>query len=744
MNNRLRTYMYAVGTLFWTAVVVRVAVDHHAVGSLTKAAPLLALAVAGEELVVRQREANGSGAISFSAVAHVAAALILTPVAAGLTAALGIVLGDGLRRDGRRFLIINSAMFGGAIWIAAALFHAVTPRGEVWTTGSIPALVLLVLVRYTITTSIFSGGIAIAGGGGFFALLRQSGLEEFASAAGEGSLGVLVAFGLGPEKAILPFLVPLFGALYSSKANFERLRSETGRALNAIADVIDARDPSTAAHSERVADLVQQFVEDLGLPQREADRLVQAARFHDLGKIAVEVAVLAKSGRLTDEELAQIRRHPRLSAQLLRPFSFAREIAVFAELHHERWDGRGYYGVEGRQVPIESHVLVAADSFDAMTSARAYRPGLTREEATEELLDKAGTQFHPLVARGFAALLSGQRIADALSDTELESLRGEFSTVKPVTRSQSQQVFHPRNLALGSICLFLLLLGVPVADLVARSLAGALVAISCGWWTITALNLRARRARAAAAIAAGQSPEVALAAAGFSGWAAWLPLEGEDDGVSRQVPEWDRAEARSWARRHDDRFAIRLATGTTAVFAPASRDGFRLVLGLRRHPRPYEQELARWLVEELAKLDFNPVERLGSDPRAVDGARRAVVYVDLAAFDRVRTGAGQLVAERVVADAERALRSVLRQNDAVVRLGDDRFGISTVVREQSDLDIIRRRLNEVLGAVPVPRRLDPLAPRILVSTADRARESEELARVEQALLPTAATAEASR
>jgi HD-GYP domain-containing protein (c-di-GMP phosphodiesterase class II)/GGDEF domain-containing protein len=736
VNKRLRLYMYVVGTAFWTAIAVQLAVDPDGVGSLTKAAPLLALAVAGEELVVRQREANGSGAISFSAVAHVAAALVLTPVAAGLTAALGIVIGDGLRRDGRRFLLINSAMFGGAIWLAAGLFHSLTPERAAWTVSSIPALALLVLVRYTITTSIFSGGIAIAGGGGFFPLLRQAGIEEFASAAGEGSLGILVAFGLGPEKAILPFLLPLFGALYSSRANFERLRSETGRALNAIADVIDARDPSTAAHSERVAQLVQEFVDELGLPQREADRLVQAARFHDLGKIAVEVAVLTKDGRLTEEELAQIRRHPRLSAQLLQPFSFAREIAVFAELHHERWDGRGYYGVDGQRVPIEAHVLVAADSFDAMTSTRAYRPGLTKDEAVDELLDKAGSQFHPLVARAFAAILTGRRMGELLSPDEVEALRAEFSTSKPVGRAQRQRVFHPRNLALGSICLFLLLWGIPVAGVAARALGGLLVLTACGSWAVAALNVRGRRERAAAAIAAGEAPEVALAAAGFSGWAAWLPVEG-DDGRSPQVPEWDRAEAASWARRHDDRFAIGLSSGTTAVFAPATRDGFRLVLGLRRHLRQYEQELARWLVEELSKLDFQPLRRLGIDFTSLDGARRGVVYVDLAVFDRVRIGAGQLVAERVVAEAERALRSVLRQNDAVVRLGDDRFGVSTVVRETSDLDVIRRRLLDVLADVPLPRRLERLSPRILVSTADRAAESAELARVELALLPSA-------
>src|SRR5207245_3374129 len=127
-------------------------------------------------------------------------------------------------------------------------------------------------------SAIFAGGLATAGRGRYLSLLRQVGLEEVASAAGEGSLGVLLAFGLAREPVMLPFLVPLLGALYAAKANLERLREETDRALNAVADVIDARDPSTAAHSERVADYVAAFADAIELPRRERDRLVQAAR----------------------------------------------------------------------------------------------------------------------------------------------------------------------------------------------------------------------------------------------------------------------------------------------------------------------------------------------------------------------------------------------------------------------------------------------------------------------------------
>ena len=173
-------------------------------------------------------------------------------------------------------------------------------------------------------------------------------IEEVPAAVGEGSLGVLVAFGFGASPMLLPFLLPLLAALFFSRANLERLRRETQRALQAMADVVDARDPSTTEHSERVAELVERFVAALDLPRRESERLVAAARFHDLGKIAVDTRTLAAADRLTEDEVAQIRMHPRLSAQLLRPFSFAREISEFAALHHERWDGTGYFGVDGR------------------------------------------------------------------------------------------------------------------------------------------------------------------------------------------------------------------------------------------------------------------------------------------------------------------------------------------------------------------------------------------------------------
>src|SRR4029077_7031294 len=148
--------------------------------------------------------------------------------------------------------------------------------------------------------------------------------------------------------------------------------------------------------------------------------------------------------RLTEDEVAQIRMHPRLSAQLLRPFSFAHEISEFAALHHERWDGTGYFGVDGSKMPIEAHLLVAADSYDAMTSARPYRPPLSREEAVAELLDKAGSQFHPMVARAFAAGLFDEPLRDRLSESELVQLRKSFARIRVTPAPARDVITEPR------------------------------------------------------------------------------------------------------------------------------------------------------------------------------------------------------------------------------------------------------------------------------------------------------------
>ena len=737
MNRRLRAYTYLLGFAFWSALVAALVAGPPSLETVKRAAPLVALALLGEELVVRRRHANSEGAISFSAVSHVAAAILLPPPIAAATAAAGIVIGDGLRGDGRRYLLINSAMFGSAAWLSAMLFHALRPAHGVWDFAAFPALALLVATRYAITSAIFAGGLATAGRGRYFSLLRQVGLEEIAAAAGEGSLGVLLALGLEQAPVMLPFLAPLLGALYASKANLERLREETGRALNAVADVIDARDPSTAAHSERVADYVAAFADAIELPRRERDRLVQAARFHDLGKIAVEVQTLTKEGRLTEEELAQIRRHAKLSGELLRPYSFAVEMAGFVELHHERHDGRGYYGVRGSALPIEAEVLVVADSFDAMTSVRSYRPALTREEATQEVLDKAGTQFHPLVARAFAAVVAGQAPGAALDEQELLALRRAFASIRPLHLPALTELLQPRSFVIAFVILGFALAG--LSGWMLRALAAVAAAgVAALVWRLSDRSIERRRRRARAAARSG-SADAIVAAGGFDAWTAWLdegaPMPSEHP--SRDEAE-ELAEARSWARRRASALEVRLTTGRTLLLSEPQANGDRLAVVLARRPRPYERDLLDEVVRAAKACSCaapSPVREQRRTSTTDADARRAVLLVELNAFESLRCIGGQLLAERVVDDAELRIRAVLRPTDAVVRLGDDIFGVSTLLPEDQDLDRIRERIAEAAAAVSLPRRGERLRPQVIGEVGAAVATSARLARIDALLLP---------
>src|SRR5439155_17071463 len=226
----------------------------------------------------------------------------------------------------------------------------------------------------------------------------------------------------------------------------------------------------------------------------------------------VDVATLSKEGRLTDAELRNIRSHPRLSARLLAPFQFARGIASLVELHHERYDGRGYFSVPGSEVPIEAHLLIVTDSFDAMTSARPYRPALSVEEAALELEDKAGTQFHPQVARAFAAIVRGGSVTEALGPHELAELRQAFSSVPTIQLPSLSTLLEPRPWAVLLAVVTLACLGVDgVPTLLIACCALAALALAAAS-IVLGVRRRRRTAQAREALACGLPPSLALAA----------------------------------------------------------------------------------------------------------------------------------------------------------------------------------------------------------------------------------------
>jgi putative nucleotidyltransferase with HDIG domain len=175
--------------------------------------------------------------------------------------------------------------------------------------------------------------------------------------------------------------------------------------IGALATALDARDPYTSGHSERVAGLSVAIGRKMQLADEDIETLRLGALLHDIGKIGVSDSVLRKPGTLTPDEFEQIKRHPLLGARILKPLSFLSAHLAIVELHHEQPDGRGYpHGLRGDQIPLLASVVRVADAFDAITTARAYRPARSATEAMAELWSHAGTGFETRVVQALAAI----------------------------------------------------------------------------------------------------------------------------------------------------------------------------------------------------------------------------------------------------------------------------------------------------------------------------------------------------
>jgi len=175
--------------------------------------------------------------------------------------------------------------------------------------------------------------------------------------------------------------------------------------IRSLAAAIDAKDSYTHGHSRRVTDLSVGIAVEMGLPRSEVDTIRHASLLHDVGKIGISEQILLKPGRLTDDEFETIKSHPHIGAGILNSIEFLKKVCEIIKHHHERFDGRGYpSNLGGDNIPLGSRIICVADSFDAITSCRPYRKPLTFDEATEEIVKCAGSQFDPAVVNAFISL----------------------------------------------------------------------------------------------------------------------------------------------------------------------------------------------------------------------------------------------------------------------------------------------------------------------------------------------------
>lgn len=168
--------------------------------------------------------------------------------------------------------------------------------------------------------------------------------------------------------------------------------------IDCLITALEARDIYTAGHSSRVGDMSFDLAKKMGLRGKELVDIHMAAHLHDIGKIGIPEDILNKPGRLLPHEWEQIRLHPEIGCNILSKSKSIRDIAVIVLHHHERWDGKGYpHGLRGNRIPQGSRIIAVADSIDAMTSNRSYRPPMTWEECSRELILNKGVQFDATV-----------------------------------------------------------------------------------------------------------------------------------------------------------------------------------------------------------------------------------------------------------------------------------------------------------------------------------------------------------
>lgn len=203
----------------------------------------------------------------------------------------------------------------------------------------------------------------------------------------------------------------------------ERLHRAYVEFAGSLANALDARDPYTAGHSRRVSASSCAIAEALRLPAQEVTEIQIGALLHDIGKIGIPDQVLQKPGKLTDEEFALINEHPTIGRHILEGVNDFQVYLDTVELHHENWDGSGYpRGLAGRTVPLGARIVHVVDAYDAMTSDRPYRKGMSHEQALSILQKCAGTQFDPDLVRVLSELAGGFRPTPSLESASLESL----------------------------------------------------------------------------------------------------------------------------------------------------------------------------------------------------------------------------------------------------------------------------------------------------------------------------------
>jgi len=360
------------------------------------------------------------GEISSSIAIYLASLFILGPANTVLLVFVTTLSSEVLLRwegrDTHRSLFAHAVTFN-----VAQLIVTVGATGILFVVGSVTSLsftgeheyVLAVacFVSYAlINLSLVTGIVSLSGGRGFLyalrACLRDFGLQYLVLCVLALLLGVLNSINFW---YVFMALIPLV-LVHVSFRSYMKLQTEARKTFERISRLLDERDHYTAVHSTEVAELSVQIAQEMGLSERDLERVDIAARVHDIGKVAVPDAILLKPGPLDEEEWKTMKRHPEISADLIESLEIYAPVAHAVRHEHERWDGSGYPdGLKGEEIPLLSRVIAAADIFNALTTDRPYRKAYEHSEAVHLVQDMRGADLDPQVADALIRVIKSMK-----------------------------------------------------------------------------------------------------------------------------------------------------------------------------------------------------------------------------------------------------------------------------------------------------------------------------------------------
>lgn len=371
----------------------------------------------------------GGGFITVSSTVDYAGILILGPVPTAIAEFVAtLILQIGIQRRPLHKALFNASAFAGTVIVAGWVFRLL--GGTVGVAPAFPEIIVPLLgcglTYFALNTLMVSFVIALSQGRNAWHVWQVNYIWTIFHMVASLPFGAAIAvvhsaLGIG---GVLLFVVPLLLARYTFKLYVDTKKDLLDFAA-VLAGVIDEFDPYTRKHSQRVGRLSAMLARELGLPERQVERIEYSGLLHDIGKIKMSQRdLIMKPGRLTPEEWAIIREHPDLGADLLERVGALRTLGPIVRFHHERMDGRGYHSLPAGDLPLGARIVTVADAFDAMTTNRVYRGARSIEAAIEEIRRHAGTQFDPGVVAALDRLMArGEiRVDSAATEPEPELL----------------------------------------------------------------------------------------------------------------------------------------------------------------------------------------------------------------------------------------------------------------------------------------------------------------------------------